>query len=88
MSRLRRLFYVGMITDVVGFVLLGGAALYLFPSKWALAVYAAVAFPSIMWHQSYIRRQMNCPSCKKSLYEWDGIALHAKTCLHCGVDLK
>lgn len=88
MARIRRLFYLGMIVDSLCFLLLGAVALYLFPSKAGLFGYLAISMSLILWHQSSIRRQLNCPICHNSLYEWDGITLHPKTCSHCGAELR
>ena len=88
MSSLRRLLYVRTAIDFLGLFAGGGALLYFVPSKTGLFIVLAVFVPLALWHQSHIRKKVNCPNCMVSLYEWDGIALHAKNCSHCGVELR
>ena len=88
MSGLRKLFYVGTAIDFLGLFALGATLLYFMPSKTGFFVVLAVLIPLALWHQSHIRKKMHCPNCTVSLYEWDGIALHAKKCSHCGVELR
>ena len=88
MSSLRRLFYVGTAIDFLGLFALGGVTLYFMPNKTGLFIVLAFFIPLALWHQSRIRKKINCPNCMISLYEWDGIALHAKKCSHCGVELR
>jgi hypothetical protein len=88
MSGLRRFFYLNVAMALGGLFVLGVACLYLLPNKSILYIAFAALFILALWHQSRVRKKLNCPSCNTNLYELDGIPLHAKTCSHCGVELR
>lgn len=88
MRALRRLFYLSAALDIVGLAILSIAILWFFPSRMGLFTIMLVGIPLALWHQTGVRKKMCCPACGESLYETDGIALHAKTCFHCKARLR
>lgn len=67
---------------------MGVVCLYLLPNKTLLVIAFAALFLLGFWHQSDVLKKLKCPSCDANLYELDGIALYAKNCSHCGVELR
>lgn len=88
MQQLRRFYYWNVALEFVGLWGLGmlwfaGAG----PSV-SLWWFILLTAPLFLVHQRFLNGRMKCPQCGQSLVDWDGIALHAKCCPHCGAAFK
>lgn len=88
MRGLRHFFYVNVLADFLGFAVISLGSLALFPSKAGVFLVIVIAMPLLVWHQSYVKRRMRCPSCREGLFDWEGIPLHAKKCQYCDAELR